>query len=89
MSVNALQWGIDGSGFTTSRDPRAEMDREDPRSIADIRRPQQRGETRCRFGAECYVTDSYNGLLHGQVMCPQRTASQLVNIWLEKDQQGL
>lgn len=42
-----------------------------------------------RFGAECYVTDSYNGLLHGQVMCPQRTASQLVNIWLEKDQQGL
>ncbi|MDF2757168.1 MAG: hypothetical protein K0S94_2763 [Nitrospira sp.] len=29
MSVNALQWGIDGSGFTTSRDPRAEMDREE------------------------------------------------------------
>lgn len=58
-------------------------------SIVDTRRPQQRGALFFWFGAECYVTDPTKGLLHGQVMCPQRTASQLMNIWLEKDQQRL
>src|SRR5688572_17699414 len=41
-------------------------------SIADTRRPQQRGALFFRFGAECYVTDPIKGLLHGQVL---RTAN--------------
>ena len=60
-------------------------------SIADTRRPQQRGADPLSIGPTLNVTSPIpaKGLVHGQVMHLQRTASQLVNIWLEKDQQGL